>query len=245
MPAEEQTYSSVWARPPRRRREQPALSQEQIVAEAIALLDAEGLAALSMRKLGTRLNAGATSMYSHVTNKDELIELVVDQVYGEIEVPAPAGPEGWRTAVTSYAHSARGTILRHPWIASLFGEVGMAYLGPNMMRFSESLLGLFEEAGFELEDADDALSTVFAFIIGMATAEAAWLTTLARNGRDEQEWVEELWPTAEAAAQGYPRLRRLYAAQRNAEARSERRDKFEQGLECVLDGVAARLTRPS
>jgi len=92
-------FTSVWNRPRRgRRREQPALTQEQIVGEAIKLLDADGLDALTMRKLGTALGAVATAVYWHVANKEELIELVVDEVYGEIEVPEVSDPSQWREA---------------------------------------------------------------------------------------------------------------------------------------------------
>lgn len=142
MSAEKKQVPSVWTRPQRRVREQPALSQEQIVSEALALLDDAGIEALSMRKLGTRLNAGATSLYTHVANKDELIELVVDLVYGEIEVPGGAGE--WRDAAAVSAYSLRAMVLRHPWVASVLGQVGLAGLGPNVMRMAERMQALFE-----------------------------------------------------------------------------------------------------
>jgi AcrR family transcriptional regulator len=241
MPADKQPYPSVWARPRRARREQPPLSREQIVSAALELLDAEGIDALSMRRLGTRLNAGATSMYTHVATKNELIELVVDEVYGEVEPPAADDPAGWRAAVTRYAHSMRATLLRHPWIVSVQGEVGVAYLGPNVMRRNEAVLAVFEHAGFTLEAADRALNTVVAYVIGVSTSEAAWLTTLARSGQSEQEWAESLWPAAEQAAQDYPRLRKLYAAQRDQNLAAARADEFDTGLQCILDGLAARF----
>ncbi|MFC7587896.1 TetR/AcrR family transcriptional regulator [Nonomuraea antimicrobica] len=147
MPADKQPIPSVWARP-RPKREQPALSRDRIVSEAIQLLDTEGIEALSMRSLGTRLGAGATSLYRHVANKDELIELVVDEVYGEMRVPDAGDPAHWRAAVTDAARSLRSMVLRHPWIVSVLGQVGLAYLGPNLMRQSERLLALFQAAGF-------------------------------------------------------------------------------------------------
>ncbi|MFD7665104.1 TetR/AcrR family transcriptional regulator C-terminal domain-containing protein [Streptomyces sp. NPDC059788] len=241
MSADEQAFLSVWTRPRRPRREQPALSREQIVATALELLDAEGIDALSMRKLGTRLNAGATSMYSHVANKDELIELVVDEVHGEIEAPDPDGPADWRTAVAAYAHSMRATLLRHPWIASVLGESGVSYLGPNMLRLNDAVLAVFEGGGFSLPAADRALNTMVAYVIGVSTSEAAFLTTLARSGRGEQEWTDRLWPAAEEAVKPYPRLRALYAAQRDQDRSGTRDKSFADGLECVLDGIAARL----
>jgi AcrR family transcriptional regulator len=241
MPADKQPFSSVWTRPQRQRREQPALSREQIVSAALRLLDADGIDALSMRKLGTRLNAGATSMYTHVANKDELIELVVDEVYGEVEAPRTGDGTGWRAAITRCAHSTRSTLLRHPWIVSVLGEAGVAYLGPNMLRLSEAMLAVFEEAGFSLEAADQAVNTVVAYVIGVSTSEAAWLTMLARSGQSEQEWADRLWPAAEQAVQAYPRLRKLYAAQRGQNVGGTRDDNFAGGLECVLHGLAARL----
>ncbi|MEO3888883.1 TetR/AcrR family transcriptional regulator [Nonomuraea sp. B5E05] len=241
MPPDEQSFPSVWTRPHPQRREQPALNREQIVAAALELLDAEGIDALSMRKLGTRLNAGATSMYTHVANKDELIELVVDEVYGEIEAPATNDPEGWRAAITGCAHSMRATLLRHPWIVSVLGEAGLAYLGPNMSRLQEAMLAVFEEGSFTLQAANQATNTLMAYIIGISTSEAAWLTTLARSGRSEQEWADRLWPTALQAVEAYPRLRSLYAVQRAQSLSDARDDDFDIGLECVLNGVVARL----
>ncbi|MBY8887547.1 TetR/AcrR family transcriptional regulator C-terminal domain-containing protein [Streptomyces sp. PTM05] len=240
MPSDAQVIPSVWTRP-RRVREQPALSREQIVAQAVQLLDAEGIDALSMRKLGNRLGAGATSLYRHVANKDELIELAVDETYGEVEFPPPAEDAQWREAVVACAQSLRATILRHPWIASVLGEMGMSYLGPNWMQLSDALLAPFERAGLPTEEADHAVATVIAYVTGMATSEAAWLTVLARSGQDEQEWVERLWPAAEEAAQSYPRLRDSYAQQRGKSPRAAREEGFAYGLDRILDGLATRL----
>ncbi|MFD8196427.1 TetR/AcrR family transcriptional regulator [Streptomyces wuyuanensis] len=255
MPAEEKPpIPSVWAHPKRRKREQPALSRDQIVAEALHLLDEEGVEALSMRRLGARLNAGATSFYSHVANKDELIELVVDEVYGEITIADPhdgtdpalgAGPhDAWRGPAMRCARSLRSAILRHPWMASVLGAVGVSYLGPNMMRLSEELLGIFRKAGFPADEADLAMTTLIAYVTGIAIGEAAWLTMVARTGETEEHWFERLLPTAEKAAESHPRLREKYAEQRDAHPGSVRDAKFEYGLQRVLDGLAARLSAP-
>ncbi len=229
---------SIWVRPPKRKREQPLLSREKIVSAAIELLDTEGIDALSMRKLGLRLDVAAASMYTHVAGKDELVELVVDEIHGEVALPEP-GP--WRTAATRFAHDLRSVFLRHPWIGSLLGEAGVAYLGPNVLRLSEAALALFEEAGFSLDDADLAFNTLMAFVVGRATSEAAWLTTLKRSGQSEQEWKDRLWPAAEQAVRDHPRLKKLYAAQRKRKPDETNDSDFTRGLDCVLDGLAARL----
>ncbi|MCX5384337.1 TetR/AcrR family transcriptional regulator [Streptomyces sp. NBC_00083] len=241
MPSEgKREIASVWTRP-QGRREQPALSRQQIVAEAVRLLDTEGIAALSMRKLGSRLDAGATSLYRHVANKDELIELVVDEVYGELTEPDAAQAGHWRDATTARAHGVRAMILQHPWIASVLGEVGMAHLGPNLMGLSDRMIATFESAGFPLGESDHAVRALFAYVTGTAVSEAAWLTMLARSGQSEQEWVTRLWPAAEQAAQAYPRLQKGYADQRGKDPGTIRDENFRYGLERFLDGLEARL----
>ncbi|MFC7106081.1 TetR/AcrR family transcriptional regulator [Nonomuraea rubra] len=144
MPEDHKQIPSVWARPPKER-QQPLLTRESIVAEAVRLLDEEGADNLSMRRLGSRLGAGATSLYRHVANKDELLELALDAVYGELPLPDTGE---WRSTVTEVSRALRATILRHPWLAAELAEAGLAYLGPNVLRQSEFMLGVMEDAGF-------------------------------------------------------------------------------------------------
>src|SRR5262249_54403860 len=162
MAAKANPIPSVWTR--QREPEQPALSRAAIVREAIALLDAEGIEQLSMRKLGPALTAGAPSLYRHVATKDELMELAVDEVVAEIEAP-PADSPDWRAAVAETARSFRATALRHPWVASVLGQAGLAYLGPNLMSLSERLADLVTPAGFP--DPGRAVDLVLSYVIGM------------------------------------------------------------------------------
>ncbi|EMD27942.1 Transcriptional regulator, TetR family [Amycolatopsis azurea DSM 43854] len=231
----------MWTRP-RRKRDQPALSQAQIVAEAVRILDVEGVDALSMRRLGTALNAGATSLYRHVANRDELIELVVDEVYGEITVPDGDDPERWRDAAVVGAQSVRAMILRHPWVASLLGSVGLSYLGPNVMRLNERLLAVFVTAGFPGDEVEQAISAVISYVVGMGTTEAAWLTTVAKSGKSEREWAEQLRPAVEEAAREHPHQRERIA-KADADPERLRDEKFRYGLERMLDGLETRLKR--
>ncbi|MBO2454229.1 TetR/AcrR family transcriptional regulator C-terminal domain-containing protein [Actinomadura barringtoniae] len=235
MPPKDKAIPSVWARP--RKKEHPALSQERIVAEAIQLLDAEGIESLSMRSLGTRLNAGATSLYRHVANKDELIELVVDEVYGELEVPAAGDPNAWREAIAGFAASLRAMALRHPWVATLLGQVGLVQLGPNVSRLSEAVIAVFNAAGFSVEESDKAMGTVISYVVGLATNEAAYLSMLARSGQTETEFVENL----RAAAEDNPELPSAPAAQLSQDPSEVRDENFDYGLQRVLDGLAVRL----
>ncbi|GAA1564964.1 TetR/AcrR family transcriptional regulator [Kribbella hippodromi] len=234
-------YTSVWTRPKRgRRREQPALTQEQIVTEAIRILDADGMEALTMRKLGAALGAVATAVYWHVANKDELLELVVDHVYGEVDVPEVTDRAEWRPAAEHAARSLRAMIVRHPWVAATLADVGMNYLGPNVMRGSDAMLGVYLAAGFELNEADQASKTVLGYVIGFASIEAATVSKLKRSGLDMAAWQAEVWPVAVRAAEPYARLRALYAANSGSDLEAGGEDTFSYGLTSILDGLEAR-----
>ncbi|MFG2627951.1 TetR/AcrR family transcriptional regulator C-terminal domain-containing protein [Streptomyces sp. NPDC048473] len=248
MAAKTNPIPSVWARQ-ERRPDQPALSRAAIVREAIVMLDADGIEALSMRKLGARLNAGATSLYRHVATKDELMELAVDEVFAEIAVPSTdfvrTAPEAdspdWRAAATEAARSFRATALRHPWLTSVLGQAGLAYLGPNLMSFTERLAALFTAAGFP--EPSRAIDTVLSYVIGMSATEAAWLTTIARSGETEAAFIARLMPAARRAAAAHDHLADVYAGPTAVDPVEIRETKFAYGLEVVLDGLALRLPR--
>ncbi|WP_419996890.1 TetR/AcrR family transcriptional regulator [Streptomyces boninensis] len=239
MSDDENPIASVWTRPRPRQREH--LTRELIVAEAVQLLDAEGIAALSMRRLGARLDAGATSLYRHVANKQELIELAVDDVHGEPEVPAVTDRTSWRQATTRTAGQLRAMVLRHPWIAPELGQVGLIHIGPNATRMASGLLAQFEAAGFPADEMDQAMGTLMAYVIGTATPEAAYLSLIARSGKTEQEWVAGLRPAFDEASQEHPRLRAGRSARADLPPQRIRDESFAYGLERVLDGLAARL----
>lgn len=243
MPGSDRSYPSVWARPPRK--ERSTLTREQIVSEAVRLLDSEGIDALSMRKLAARLEAGATSIYWHVANRDELIELIIDAVYGELAVPNPDDAPQWRPAVRRVAHDMRSGIVRHPWMASVLDHLTAAHLGPNATRLSEGLIGLFHGAGFELREAERALTALASYVIGSAMAEAAWRNWLARHGQSEQDWLAESHRDARQATEDYPRLRELMDGYQGVDVQQAMDEDFEYGLDCILDGLQARLDSPS
>lgn len=239
MATDGKPIASVWTRPRRPQRDQ--LTREQIVAAAIELLDLEGTEALSMRKLGTQLNAAATSLYRHVASKDELIELVVDEVFGELQMPAATDRASWREAVTHSAAGLRAMTLSHPWIAPELGQVGLVHIGPNVMRVSSGLLSQFEAAGFTTDEKGRALKTVMAYLIGIAVSEAAYLSQIARSGKTEQEWVAGLRPAFDEASQEHPRLREGSSARQDTDPSQIRDDDFAYGLARVLDGLATQL----
>jgi AcrR family transcriptional regulator len=233
--------ASVWTRPQPQRRQKEQLTRERIVAEAMRLLDEEGMEALSMRNLGQRLGAGATSLYRHVASKDELIELVADEVYGEVEVPEVSDPAEWRQATVAMAHSLREVGLRHMWMSQVLGQVGMSYLGPNVVSVTERELAVLTMAGFDQDEAARALGTISSFVIGITATEAGWLAALRRNGYDERDWLQVLGPTViESAASAGVTDYYLELLKRDPE--EVRMENFNYGLDLMLDSLQARLT---
>src|SRR5215467_15703242 len=122
-----------WHRTPdrgRSRRREP-ITQQAVVAAAIAVLDEEGLDGLSMRKVGERLGTGAASLYWHVGSKDGLLDLVLDHVIGEAQVPDP-DPRHWQEQLKDVARAQRAASLRHPYIVRI--SIGRIPMGPNALR---------------------------------------------------------------------------------------------------------------
>ncbi len=137
-----------WPKPAARTVQREPLSRDQIVAAAVQLIDAEGLEALSMRRLGQALEAGATSLYTHVRSKDELLALVNDLIAGEILREIKLDPSApWREQAAECARAVRRILAkRHPHAAALFARSGA---GPNALAVVEALLGVLRPAGFE------------------------------------------------------------------------------------------------
>jgi AcrR family transcriptional regulator len=231
--------SSVWTREQRPPREN--LSRAQIVRAAVDLLDEEGLAGLSMRKLAVRLSSAATSLYWYVETKDDLLEYVIDEIYDEVDVPG-AELAGWRSGATLFAHSLRATVLRHPWFAGVISS--RASIGPNAMSLSSRAMALLGAAGFTGEDLDYAVSALVSYVLGTAGVEAAWRTSVNASGKTLGEWVDEARAQAIRAAGGeYPEVTEHLAQWQGADPHQVQSASFTFGLECLLDGIEARLRR--
>lgn len=135
-----------WDRIPQRgtgRRRDP-LTRDQIVTTAIKLIDAEGLDGLSMRRLADELGTGAASLYWHVGSKDGLLDLVFDDLIGEMVVPDP-DPDQWQEQLKQVARTMRASILQHRDLVRI--SIGRIPLGPNALRWSERILAILRVGG--------------------------------------------------------------------------------------------------
>ena len=223
----------LWERSEPAARPAPSpLSRERIVRAAIAIADRDGLAAVSLRKVGGALDAGPMRLYGYLSTKEELLDLMIDAVYGEIAAAGPPGGD-WRDIFRTIAQRIRAACHAHPWFVDLLG--GRPHPGPNALALLEaSLAALNGVPGFgDIDVALGALGTVNAYVIGAIRSERSDL----KGGLSKTEWQQAWWPYLERLIESgrFPMLAKVVR-----EANHPSPDiAFEQGLETVLDGVAA------
>src|SRR5215218_11360206 len=145
------------------------LSRERILQAALELVDESGIESLTMRKLGQALGFEAMSLYNHVTNKDDVLDGILDLVLAESEPPSPAGD--WDTAIRTSAISVHEALRRHPWSCTLLLSPGR--IRPARLRYMDSLLGRLREAGFSAEMSYHAYHVLDGHIFGFSFWEAS------------------------------------------------------------------------
>ncbi len=237
-----QRHRERGAPPPRRDR---GLSRAEIIKAAIAVADAEGPDAISMRRIARELNAGAMSLYWYVGSKEELLDLMLDSIEAEIEVPEPSGD--WRADLGAYAHRTRAAMSRHRWAMEFIGSRPPSR--PADVRNLERLLGLLDGTG--VDDARVIMGifmTVATFVIGAVMREAQEIRLQREQEQAEANLTdEEIRAERERyrkwfeASGRYPRITRLMESGIDPDDPATRDERFQFSLDCVLDGIAARL----
>ncbi|WNI23533.1 TetR/AcrR family transcriptional regulator C-terminal domain-containing protein [Streptomyces sp. ITFR-16] len=184
--------TSVWLnhRPPARGRRsaQPAgLDRDRITAASVGLLDAEGLAKFSMRRLAAELNVTAMSLYWYVDTKDDLLELALDSVYSEFTPPPRDAP--WEARLRAVATAYRELLVRHVWVSPLAGK--FLNLGPHSMLMSHTVQDVIGATGLPRESRTGALSAVFQFVYGFGTVEGQFAQRSAEAGLTQDEYYQQ------------------------------------------------------
>ncbi|MBM0275032.1 TetR/AcrR family transcriptional regulator [Micromonospora tarensis] len=228
---------TVWDRPEPPDRPVP-LDRERIVAAALSLADEGGLEAVSLRKVAARLNAGPMRLYGYIATKEELFDLLVDEVYAEV-LPEERTDE-WREALRTLAHRTRRAALRHEWLADLLG--GRPTLGPNGLAVAEAMLSALDGLA-DVDTVMRAVGTVNAYVIGAIRGEIANLRAERATGLSKRDWQRAAGPRlSRALATGaFPALSKAVYDGTDVDPETT----FATGLDWVLDAVAAKLTRSS
>jgi AcrR family transcriptional regulator len=217
------------------------LTRDQIVRAAVELLDAEGLEGLNMRALGKRLDSAATAVYWHVKNKDNLVLLAADHVWGELALP-DLNPADWRTAAATMATDLYQMFTRHTWLVQAFAA--HVLYGEGKSRHDDRSLAVYEAAGFTADQADQAAAAVFTYVLGNtagAAATASLTRKLGQDGATAEKQLQDAMAEARAIAMHFPRLHaRLETPAATDYAASPDRT-FEFGLQALLDGLERQL----
>ncbi len=210
------------------------LSRDRVLRAAVALAGAGGIEALTMRRLGQELGVEAMSLYKHVANKEDLLDGMVDVVFGEIELP-PAGTD-WRTAMRRRAVSVRGALTRHPWATPLMQSRSRP--GPATLRHHDAVIGTLRAAGFPIPLVAHAFSALDSYIYGFALQQRS---LPFETGEETAELAQSIM--ASFPADEYPHLVEL-TVQHVLQPGYDYGAEFEFGLDLILDGLDRALYGP-
>jgi AcrR family transcriptional regulator len=203
------------------------LSRERVVTTAMALADEKGDAGVTMRAIAAQLGVEAMSLYNHVGGREDLLDGMVDAVFGEIDLPTPT--MDWKEAMRERAASARTALRRHPWAVGLMDS--RTGSGPSTLRHHDAVLGALRAGGFSVALAAHAVSAIDSYLYGFVIQELSLPFT---NSTELDEVAGDL--LRDLPADTYPHLTELithhvltpgynYAAE------------FDYGLDLILNAL--------
>jgi AcrR family transcriptional regulator len=202
------------------------LNRDRVLQAAVELADSGGVEP-TMRKLGEALGVQAMSLYNHVANKDDLLDGMIDAVFGEIELPSQEG--SWKTAMRHRAVSVRSALSRHRWAIGLMES--RTSPGPATLRHHDAVLGCLRAAGFSLELAAHAYAALDSYIYGFALQQASLPFRTSEEAVELADSMLRQFP-----ADAYPHLAEL-TVQHVLRPGYDYADEFEFGLDLILNGL--------
>jgi DNA-binding transcriptional regulator YhcF (GntR family) len=217
-----------------------ALDRGQVVRMALAIADAEGLAAVSMRRIAAELGVSTMALYRHVGGKDTLVHQMIDAAFAEFPLPSLSGD--WRARVTAIARTQWAAYKQHLWLAGAV-TVGRPQMLPSMLPHTDALLAAFKPLG--KAPSMYAVITLFGYVRGLGQAMEVEAQAEQDTGLSGDDWVaqqgsEQL--AAIIAAENLTAFRDLFAGGFDLDYDLDQLFAF--GLELMLDGLAVRLSRP-
>jgi AcrR family transcriptional regulator len=220
----------------------PALTVDRIVTAAIGIADGEGLAAMSMRRVADALGVGAMTLYRYVPGKGELLDVMLDTVYGEL--PRRQVEGDWRAKLDNVARENRDLYLRHPWLLQV--TTSRPPLGPHLMAKYEYELAAVEGIGLSDIEMDAVVTLVTGYVHGAVRAAVEAAQVIQRSGITDEQWWRAHEPLLDKIgdATRFPLASRVGTTVGRAfNASYDSGHGFEFGLARVLDGIAALLAQ--
>ena len=205
------------------------LTRQRVLRAAVALADAGGLESLTMRRLGEELSVGPMALYRHVANKDDLVDGLIDIVFGEIGLPS--ADAGWGSAMRERAISMRDVLGRHPWAIALMES--RRHPGPANLQHHDAVIGSLLGGGFDMAGAAHAYSVLDAYTSGFVLTE---VNLPFEPGESADDFVADLG----AVLADHPHLAEMVAEQVVGQDYAYG-DEFDFGLALVLDGLEQRV----
>jgi AcrR family transcriptional regulator len=229
--------------PPRRggranpvaRRATRRLSREAILDAALQIVDAEGLDALTMRRVSDALETGPASLYAHIGDKDEMIEALLDRVSREVPLPQQADPDRWEEQLKEIARSARAVYARHRDLAR--AGLGIVPTGEHSLPVIETMLAILSAGGVSPRVAALSLDILGLYITATAVEESIEARTSA-GGPDDPYYTElrEYWSAL--PADRFPHLSAMAVALTSGDGD----DRFDFGLDILIRGIASTVS---
>ncbi|MEU6094153.1 TetR/AcrR family transcriptional regulator [Streptomyces sp. NPDC047079] len=220
------------------------LDRERITGATVRLLDAEGLAKFSMRRLAAELNVTAMSVYWYVDTKDDLLELALDAVFGEMRLPAADSGRDWREQLRALAAEYRALLVCHPWLSPLAGR--FLNIGPHAVAFSLAVQRVIRLTGLPVHGQMGAISAVFQFVYGFGTIEGHFIDRCAAAGTTQDEYVRQAL-SAVTQSPDFSEVVRHSAdliEARGGDTVEEMRERdFAFALETLIAGIEAMVAR--
>jgi AcrR family transcriptional regulator len=212
------------------------LSQDQIVDAGLRIVTEAGIDGVSMRRIAAVFQTGASSLYAHVANKEELLQLMFDRICGDVPIPEP-DPERWQDQLKQLARDSHAAMMAHGDLA--FAALATVPTGPNAMRVSDSMLAIMLSGGVPPKVAGWALDRIFLYIVADAYESSLYRSKIGPSDEDISEYfrvlTEQLAGYYESLpADRYPNLRK-HARELIGGDGDER---FEFGLDLLIDGLA-------
>ncbi len=230
----------LWGRQePGRRGPKQRLSTDAVVAAAIALADAEGLAALSMRRVAEAVGVSPMALYTYVPSKSELLDLMLDRTLGNADDPGE-DVDGWRAKLAFVARQRWLLAERHPWLLDL--ATHRPPLGPNMLQKVEVVMRALDGMGLGLMEMDYAGEALQNYVLGAMQSAREAREVERLSGMTDDEWISIVEPALQEHfdAQRYPALSRMSEARKAGFTfGGDPTGRFEFGLDRVLDGLEA------
>ena len=202
-------------------------TRAKLLRAAIDLADEQGIEALSMRKLSQHLGGGTMSLYNHVSNKDDLIDGMIDEVFAEIELPVLE--RSWKQTMRQRAISMHTVMTRHPWAIGRMESRRTP--GPATLRHHDAVIGCLLDAGFPLPLAAHAFAALDSYIYGFALQERSLAFGTPEETSELAKAFLLQFPTKE-----YPHLARL-TIEHVLQPGYDYADEYEFGLDLILDGL--------